>query len=55
MFESKKAQTLIEFLDGTKNVQLAAKKVSWSSKKVSLMFRGFRTCFGEVDHPLCDV
>jgi hypothetical protein len=23
--------------------------------QVSLGFRGFRTCFWEVDHPLCDV
>ena len=24
-------------------------------KKNQLQIRGFRTCFGEVDHPLCDV
>jgi hypothetical protein len=48
MFEIKKTQILIEFLDGTKKVQLAA-------KKSFLRFRGFRTFFWEVDHPLCDV
>ena len=31
------------------------KKSSYSAKKVRLGFRAFRTCFWEVDHPLCDV
>ena len=31
------------------------KKYSYSAKKVRLGFRAFRTCFWEVDHPLCDV
>merc|ERR1712051_563941 len=31
------------------------KKYSYSAKKVPLWFRAFRTCFWEVDHPLCDV
>ena len=51
MFESKKTQILIahqkEDIDGTKKVQLAA-------KKSFLEFRGFRTFFA-VGHPLCDV
>ena len=51
MFESKKTQILIEFLDCTEKVQLAGKKISWSPKKVPLGFRGFCTCFWEVDHP----
>ena len=32
-----------------------AKKVQLTNKKSFLGFRGFRTCFWEVDHPLCDV
>jgi len=52
MFESKKTQILIvhqkEDMDGTKKVQLPA-------KKVPLGFRGFRTYFWEVEHPLWDV
>ena len=35
----------MEFLDGTKKVQLATKKVSYWAKKVWLGFRGFRTVF----------
>ena len=31
------------------------KKFPSQTKKVRLGFRGFRTCFWEVDHPLCDV
>ena len=31
------------------------KKFGYSDKKSSLWFRGFRTYFWEVDHPLCDV
>ena len=31
------------------------KKFSYSAKKVWLGFRGFRTCFWEVDHPIYDV
>ena len=46
--KAKKTQILIEFLDRTKKVQLAA-------KKSFLEFRGFCTFFREVDHPLCDV
>ena len=34
---------------------MARKKYSYSAKKVRLGFRGFRTCFWEVDHPICDV
>ena len=55
MFESKKTQILIEFLDGTKKVQLAAKKSFLFGKKSSPWFKAFRTCLWEVDHPLCDV
>ena len=51
----KKPQILIEFLDGTKKVQLAAKKSFLVGKKSSPWFKAFRTCFWEVDHPLCDV
>ena len=54
MFESKKTQILIEFLDGTKKVQLVGKKSFLVGKKVPLGFRGFCTYFWEVDHPLCD-
>ena len=46
--KAKKLKFLIEFLDGTKKVQLAA-------KKSFLGFRGFCTFFWEVDNPLCDV
>jgi hypothetical protein len=35
MFESKKTQILIEFLDGTKKVPLAAKKSTASRQKSS--------------------
>jgi hypothetical protein len=35
MFEMKKTQILIEFLDGTKKVQLAAKKSFLVAKKSS--------------------
>ena len=46
MFEIKKnPQILIEFLDGTKKVQLTTKKGSWLGKKVRLGFRGFRKVF----------
>ena len=31
------------------------KKVSYAAKKVRLGFRGFHTCFGEVDLTHCDV
>ena len=31
------------------------KKSSLVGKKSFLWFRAFRTCFWEVDHPLCDV
>ena len=55
VWNQKKTQILIEFLDGTKKVQLAGKKSFLVAKKVRLGFRGFRTCFWEVDHPLCDV
>jgi len=52
MFKSKKSQILVahqkEDMDGTKNY-------SYPPKKVWLGFRGFRTYFWEVDHPLCDV
>ena len=34
---------------------MAQKKYSYSAKKVRVGFRGFRTCFWEVDHPICDV
>ena len=34
---------------------MARKKYSYSAKKVQLGFRGFRTNFWEVEHPLCDV
>ena len=44
--KAKKLKFLIKFLDGTKKVQLAAKK------SFLVGFRGFRTCFWEVDHPL---
>ena len=53
--KAKKTQILIEFLDGTKKVQLAGKKSFLVGKKVSLGFRGICTYFWEVDHPLCDV
>ena len=43
MFESKKTQILIEFLDGTKKVQLAGKKSFLVAKKSFLGFKGFCT------------
>ena len=48
VWNQKKTQILIEFLDGKKKVQLV-------SKKSFLWFRAFRTYFWEVDHPLCNV
>jgi hypothetical protein len=41
--KSKESQSLIEFLDGTKKVQLAAKKSFLVAKNVPFCFRGFRT------------
>ena len=41
----KKTQILIEFLEGTKKVQLAAKKSFLVGIEVPLGFRGFRTLF----------
>ena len=55
MFEIKKTQILIEFLDGTKKVQLTGKKSFLVAKKSSLGFRQFCTYFWEFDHPICDV
>ena len=52
MFESKKSQIPIahqkEGIDGTQKSFLGA-------KKSFLGFRGFCTCFWEVEQPLCDV
>ena len=55
MFFGSWPRILIEFLDGTKKVQLAGKKSFLVGKKSSPWFKAFRTCFWEVDHPLCDV
>ena len=38
-----------------RKIQIEPKKVQLSGKKSFLWFRGFRMCFWEVDHPLCDV
>ena len=40
---------------GQKKFSSRQKKVPSRQKKVPLGFRGFCTCFWEVDHPLCDV
>ena len=53
MFESKKKSN--SFCSSEGRNTLNPKKSSYSAKKVRLGFRGFRTCFWEVDHTLCDV
>ena len=55
MFEIKKTQILIEFLDGKKKVQLAAKKCFLVAKKVRLGFRGFLTVFLLLATPYVDI
>ena len=45
VWNQKKTQILIEFLDGTKKIQLAAKKRFLVAKKIPLGFRGFPTSF----------
>ena len=52
MFESKKTQILIEFLDGTKKVQLAAKKSTASrQKKFPKGLEDFVHVFGKLTTP----
>ena len=55
MFEIKKTQILLEFLDGTKQVQLAAKKSFLVGKKSSPRVQRILHSFFAVGHPLCDV
>ena len=55
MFESKRTQILIEFLGGTKKVQLAAKKSFLVSNKSSARFYRNLQGFFAVGHPICDV
>ena len=45
VWNQKKTQILIEFLDGTKKVQLVGKKSFLLGKKSFLRFREFRTWF----------
>ena len=45
VWNQKKTQILIEFLDGTKKVQLVGKKSFLVGKKSFLRFREFRTWF----------
>ena len=52
MFESKKTQILIEFLDGTKKVQLDAKKKFPSQqKKFPKGLEDFAPIFGKLTAP----
>jgi hypothetical protein len=56
MYEIKqKTQILIEFLAGTKKVQLAAKKSFLVGKKSFLRVWRILHGFFAVDHPQCDV
>ena len=50
----KKNQILIEFLDGTKKLQLAAKKSFLVAKKSSPRVQRISYIIFAVDHPLCD-